>query len=465
MGDWARQTSAACPFGKASRCFPLAIGRDAALGVMAAAESSSLVQQTFKRSATMACTHAMEGMLFRTDVAGYTTTKTQEAGASSVRLTVRPGQALSDVGAYLVALRAPGRAGWLPGLAAPRCGGGAGDATAPAGLEVVVFGRADVRFSALMFLPEDTLRVLFPNSDDGTGIPDLDDDMNDDLNEDSAEFRKGKDVEVLFLRHLLPVQNDCPPQWLADRLLRLADAADEAFSSAGRVVGGLEEIRCRLERAGLEWVAPEATKVKVEKMSEEEMGAWKEEMRSGQVCAAGVEVRPDYEQGAPRFDLVTPNLYIAPKTVKFDVSASGGYQAGGFGSLIHGRQLLNGEDAAVERLVTPHSDTIRQIVGRLGASDADKGFNRQSTVEAGSPTNAHSNDRYDTRWLEFNGDTSILEPSGDGTIDNVGVNMAGTFCCNLCNQQFSSERAFEVHMKFTHQVEEVQGEWLSFPSA
>jgi hypothetical protein len=239
--------------------------------------------------------------------------------------------------------------------------------------------------------------------------------------------------------------------------MRLADAADEAYSAAGQAVGGVEEIRRRLACAGLEWVAPEATKIKVEKISQDELGAWDEEMRLGQVCAAGVEVRPGFDQDAC-FDLARQNLYIAPSTVSTDVSASG-YPD----SQPNSDQSGDEGNSTWKRSATPYCDTISQIVGRFGASN--QGFNRMSTQEAPSPTTAHSGDRYDPRWLAFNGDKAALEPSGDGTIDYVGVNLSGTFCCPLCSQQFSAESALTVHTKFFHQVEEVQGEWLSFPSA
>jgi len=40
--------------------------------------------------------------------------------------------------------------------------------------------------------------------------------------------------------------------------------------------------------------------------------------------------------------------------------------------------------------------------------------------------------------------------SGDGTVANVGVKLTGSFCCQECNQRFSSDRALMTHVKFTH---------------
>jgi len=40
--------------------------------------------------------------------------------------------------------------------------------------------------------------------------------------------------------------------------------------------------------------------------------------------------------------------------------------------------------------------------------------------------------------------------SGDGTIDNVGIRLSGTFQCPECRQRFDTERAKEIHCRFTH---------------
>merc|ERR1719384_1838252 len=40
--------------------------------------------------------------------------------------------------------------------------------------------------------------------------------------------------------------------------------------------------------------------------------------------------------------------------------------------------------------------------------------------------------------------------SGDGTIQNVGVRMAGDFQCPDCRQKFDTEKAKSLHWKFIH---------------
>jgi len=40
--------------------------------------------------------------------------------------------------------------------------------------------------------------------------------------------------------------------------------------------------------------------------------------------------------------------------------------------------------------------------------------------------------------------------SGDGTVDNVGIKMAGTFQCPECRQKFDSEAAKKLHWRFIH---------------
>jgi sulfite oxidase len=40
--------------------------------------------------------------------------------------------------------------------------------------------------------------------------------------------------------------------------------------------------------------------------------------------------------------------------------------------------------------------------------------------------------------------------SGDGSLDNVGVKMDGTFQCSQCRQKFPSEQAQKLHWKFVH---------------
>merc|ERR1712151_1061899 len=38
--------------------------------------------------------------------------------------------------------------------------------------------------------------------------------------------------------------------------------------------------------------------------------------------------------------------------------------------------------------------------------------------------------------------------SGDGTVDNVGIKMTGTFQCPECRQKFDSQKALDLHLKF-----------------
>lgn len=184
-------------------------------------------------------------------VAGYTTQKTREAGAASVRLNVRS----PESGAHLVLLRARGCGGWLPGLAGTR---GSRDGT-PA-VEAVVLGRSDVLFTSVMYLGEETLKELFP---------------------------EGSDIEVRFVELLLPVQHDCPPQWLRDRLLRLADLVETKYASVPRG----ETLGDALIRAGLTFLKPSGRETALHadagnRMSEEELGYWNEEMRLNTRCGA-----------------------------------------------------------------------------------------------------------------------------------------------------------------------------------
>jgi len=82
---------------------------------------------------------------------------------------------------------------------------------------------------------------------------------------------------------------------------------------------------------------------------------------------------------------------------------------------------------------------------------------------------AYSGDGFDERWL-VETQTLVEERlaesfSGDGTLDNVGRVTTGTHQCMECSQQFGSDTALNCHMKFSHQQEEPEFEWLSFPSA
>jgi len=223
-------------------CFPLAICRSSVSGVLDAPDEGSVTAE----------------------VVGYTTQKTYEAGASSLRLKVHEDTVGLSLGHSLVAVKASGCAGFLPGIAAPRCGGGQAD-DAEFGLEVVIFGRPDLAWSGLMYLPEDVNKRLFTL--------------------DSA-------VEVRFVKHLGQVQHDCPPQWLRDLLLRLADRVQTAFTGERDSVA---ELQLAVWRAGL---VPRNEKVEQElvapadrgnRVGEDELGYWNEEMMLNTRCGASAE--------------------------------------------------------------------------------------------------------------------------------------------------------------------------------
>mmetsp|Transcript_94745 Transcript_94745/g.182020 ORF Transcript_94745/g.182020 Transcript_94745/m.182020 type:complete len:253 (-) Transcript_94745:212-970(-) len=230
-----------CPFGKASLCFPLSLGRSAALGVLDA---------------------DAEGILC-TDIVGYTTRKTFEAGAHSLRLTLQDGAYAPEPGAHLVVVRAKGCEGFLPGLAAPRCGGNEADSVGK-GMEVVIFGRSDKSWSSLMYLPEDVLQRLFPT---------------------------GSTADLRFVKALAPVQHDCPPQWLRDRLLRLADGVETTFACPRDT---RQDLQLMLERAGLlltdsDKAYPVGPADEGQRVGEDELGYWNEEMKMNTRCGASIE--------------------------------------------------------------------------------------------------------------------------------------------------------------------------------
>lgn len=259
---------ALCPFGKASVCFPLSIGRAAALATL---DSKETVVQ------------------FRAKVVGHTTRKTLEAGAASVRMQSVEDVQVPEPGAYLVMIRAGDHTGFLPGLAAPRCGGT--DDSFPANdfsLEIVLLGRADPGYKAVMYLPEPTLQQLLPS---------------------------GTTAEVCIRRFLMPVQHDCPGQWLRDRLLRLADQVDEAFAPVVDIArDSSHELRNALERSGLKHSTEavdrnlESTGIALpadhgQRTDEVELGYWGEEMRHNTVCGASMdgERRLDAPEVLPSF--------------------------------------------------------------------------------------------------------------------------------------------------------------------
>mmetsp|Transcript_171173 Transcript_171173/g.548688 ORF Transcript_171173/g.548688 Transcript_171173/m.548688 type:complete len:259 (-) Transcript_171173:66-842(-) len=250
---------AACPYGRASICFPLSLPAQAALKAIEA--SSGLPARA-------------------AEVAGYTTCKTRAAGASSVRLQLLrgggSGEEPPEQGAHLVAVRAAGREGWLLGLAGMRTR----EEGQPDGMEVVILARPDTKLGALMYLSEETLREL---------------------------MLEGAAVEVRFCRFLLPVQHDCPEQWLRDRLLRLANLVEEAYPAPPSAPDPPPElVRAVLAAAGLavglavgaaagdrQTVLPADHGNRV---SEEELGYWDEEMRLNTRCAATMDgsARLDY---------------------------------------------------------------------------------------------------------------------------------------------------------------------------
>mmetsp|Transcript_10032 Transcript_10032/g.21893 ORF Transcript_10032/g.21893 Transcript_10032/m.21893 type:complete len:256 (-) Transcript_10032:309-1076(-) len=239
---------ASCPFGKASMCFPLEISAEAVVAAVGAATENSDAPVPV-------------------EVAGYTTQKTRAAGAHSLRLLVRGDPGLLQQGAYLVAVRTNPSAAWLIGLAGIR---GNNVTDRKDAMEVVILARPDVKFTSVMYLPEETLQLLFPVRH-------------------MAEAR--------FLKFLRPTQHDCPEQWLRDRLLRLANMVEEDFAPLSK---GLNDVQTRLERhlraSSLSFQSGDAvgrSSVALpadhgDRISQEELGYWDEEMRLNTRCAASM---------------------------------------------------------------------------------------------------------------------------------------------------------------------------------
>jgi len=231
---------AACPYGKASLVFPLAIPAGAALAAVKAAED---VPEVNARTI------------------GYTTPLTSEAGACSVRLAVTDALECSP-GNYLVAVRSSKHTGWLPGLANTKHQG------EELFLEVVVLGRPDRRLQAVMYLPEETLSALWPC----------------DGSERGACIRLLKPL-------LLPQLSDCPGQWLRDRLLKLADMVEVQFKAGVASVA----LGKQLELAGLHLVDSLADSVNIgpadkgARVDEQELGYWTEEMEKGHRCGGSMD--------------------------------------------------------------------------------------------------------------------------------------------------------------------------------
>jgi len=239
-----RQVSCEIEYGKASVCFPLKISRASFLGAVDAQDQGRLSGE----------------------IAGFNTQKTYEAGAASIRIQVADGAITVPPGAHLVTIRAEGYRGFLPGLAASRCGGKDTE-TAKIGLEIIPFGRPDNKWKDAMHMPENVLRDLFPD---------------------------GSAVEVRFVKALAAVQHDCPPQWLRDRLLRLADGVETDFScDSNRDNAG--EFQAMLELAGLEPNSDHAADMRVlpadhgDRIGKDELGWWVEEMKLNPRCGATLE--------------------------------------------------------------------------------------------------------------------------------------------------------------------------------
>jgi len=231
-------------FGKASVCFPLKISRASFLGAVVADDEGGLSGE----------------------VAGYNTQKTYEAGASSLRVQLSADAGSVAPGAHLVKIRAEGYKGFLPGLACSHCGG-EDSAAAATGLEIVIFGRPDIKWKDAMYMSNEVLGDLFPDR--------------------SA-------VEVRFVQALAPVQHDCPPQWLRDRLLRLADGVETSLSCDSKR-DSAEEFRATIALAGLEPESGQKSGMRVlpadhgNRVGKDELGWWEEEMKMNPRCGASMD--------------------------------------------------------------------------------------------------------------------------------------------------------------------------------
>lgn len=231
-----------CMYGKASLVFPLSVSAHTALGVLAAAEDVPAIGA---------------------DVIGYTTPLTSEAGACSVRLALQRSHGFQCApGNYAVAVRAEGFDGWLPGLANTK------QTDMDLLMEVVVLGRPDKQFGAVMYLPEDTLTALWPCS--------------------------SRCAHVRLLQPMLLTQlSDCPGQWLRDRLLKLADMLEVRFRTGAFSTPAI--LSKKLQLAGLRLLdtLPDSVIVgpadRGARVDEQELGYWKEEMDHGHRCAGSMD--------------------------------------------------------------------------------------------------------------------------------------------------------------------------------
>jgi len=206
-------------------------------------------------------------------VTRYTTQKTFAAGACSICLRLQGNSLPVEQGAHLITIRSQGCSGWLPGLAGTR----SPTLGEEPGIEVVVLGRPDQKLNKVMWLPEPTLSALYPLAL-GSGA--------------------GK-VEVRFVKALLPVQHDCPEQWLRDRLLRLCDIVDTAFCAADEmqnltVLDALQSAGLLLGHDHNALIAGPADKG--DRICNEELGYWDEEMKLNVRCGASMDgqVRQDF---------------------------------------------------------------------------------------------------------------------------------------------------------------------------
>lgn len=132
----------ACKVGRASHSFPLRISAESAQAAAAAALGSA--------------SPAL--------VVGHTTRTTQEAGASSVRLQLKPAsgsagsqQTPAQPSCATVSIRSQGKLAYLPGIAAVL----RPDSNTTL-LEVIVFARPNELLQELMHLDEDLLKALYP---------------------------------------------------------------------------------------------------------------------------------------------------------------------------------------------------------------------------------------------------------------------------------------------------------------
>mmetsp|Transcript_35918 Transcript_35918/g.86467 ORF Transcript_35918/g.86467 Transcript_35918/m.86467 type:complete len:254 (-) Transcript_35918:69-830(-) len=208
----------------------------------------------------------------------YTCRKTFESGATSLRVLL-PG-AEHPAGVYVGTIA--GTRGELPCFMCLK----QPPEVVQTGAEIVVFGRPKRDFSALTLLPEANLLELFP---------------------------VGKSVSVKIVELMQEIQADCPPQWLRDLLLNVADSAG---SRAGKSMNLRESDRespsadhCEFVRnlLGLAGVSCSGKEVLVyppahqgeSSMSHDELGYWHEEAKMNERCAAS-----NYDQ-LPRRDRVT----------------------------------------------------------------------------------------------------------------------------------------------------------------